>query len=97
DRSRAAALLDRTEGASGGLPYDPYFRIQANAMHPFDSLLDVMNQPFQVGRRRLPVVDDEVGMLVGHRGIANAVPLQAGGIDEACRVIVGRIGKYRAA
>src|SRR5690242_19323418 len=97
DRSHAVVLLDRTEGASGGLPYDAYFGIQANAMHPIDGLLDVMNQAFQVGRGRLPMIDDEIGVLVGHRCVTDAVTLQASGIDEPRGVIVGRVGKYRAA
>ena len=46
---------------------------------------------------RVAVVDDEIGVLGGHRGIAEAESLEARGFDQARRVISRRIREHRAA
>src|SRR6185437_23080 len=55
------------------------------------------DQALDVGGARRAVIDDEVGMLRRHRGIADAQSLQARGLDEARSVIAGRVGEHRAA
>ena len=47
--------------------------------------------------RGMAVVDDEVGVLLRHRRIADAIALEPGGLDQARGVIAGRVGEHRAA
>src|ERR1700731_1599766 len=65
-------------------------------MHLGNGALHVRNQSLHIGRKRAPVVDDEVRVLLRHRGIADAKALEAGAFDQARRVIARRIGEYRA-
>ena len=71
--------------------------MQADTVHSLHGLLHVLDQALQVGRRRISVIDNEVRVFLGHRGIADAKTLQARRVDEPRGVIARRIGKNRPA
>src|SRR5580698_6301997 len=57
---------------------DPHFRVQFNARLGRDRPLHMQDQRFDVRRPRLAMIDDEIGVLLGHRRIADAKALQTG-------------------
>jgi hypothetical protein len=57
----------------------------------------VLDQRLDVGGARRAVIDDEIGVLLRDRRVADAKSLQARALDEPRRVIARRIGEYRAA
>src|SRR5215470_15126685 len=57
----------------------------------------VSDEPLEVLSSRLAVIDEEVRVLLRHRGIADAKSLETCGLDEACGVITGGVGEHRAA
>src|SRR6516162_2611145 len=57
----------------------------------------VSDEVLQVRGARLAVVDDEVRVLLRHRGVADAKALEPRGLDEARGVITRGIGEHRAA
>ena len=52
---------------------------------------------FSFRRRRLAVIDNEVGVFFRHRRIPDTEALQARGVDETRGMVARRIGKHRAA
>src|ERR1700722_11420935 len=66
-------------------------------MHARHGALHVFDHSLDIGRQRAAMVDDEVRVLVGYRGIADAKALEAGAFDQARRVVARRIGEYRSA
>src|SRR5271165_5867319 len=62
-----------------------------------DSLLHMLYQRLDVGGASVAMIDDEVGVLLRHRSIPDAIPLQAGALDQSRRVIVRRIGEHGSA
>src|SRR5258708_21279831 len=65
-------------------------------MNPGDRALHVHDQRLHIGRKRAPMVDNEVCVLLGHRGIADAKTLETGAFDQLRRVTLWRIGEYRS-
>src|SRR5215472_4400369 len=71
--------------------------MQSDAMDTRDRVTHVPNEVLEVRGTRLTVIDDEVRMLLRHRGVADAKALEARGLDETRGVIAGGIGEHRAA
>src|SRR5690348_7209625 len=71
--------------------------MQRDAVHTCDRVAHVADEALEVCGARLAMVDDEVRVLLGHRGIADAKALEARRLDETCSVIARRIGEHRAA
>ena len=57
---------------------------------------DVLGQPADVGRRPLLVVDDEVGVLLGHDGAADPQALEPGGVDQPPGRVARRVAEDAA-
>src|SRR5882757_5907794 len=66
-------------------------------MNPGDRALHVDDQRLDIRRKRVPMVDNEVRVLLRHRRIADAKTLETGAFDQPCRVIARGIGEYRSA
>ena len=54
---------------------------------------DVLGEPAHVGGRALLVVDDEVGVLLGHDRAADPVALEAGVLDEPAGRVAVRVAE----
>ncbi len=67
----------RDEQAHAGTPHDTYFGVQLDAVNLGDGALQVQDQGLDVGGAGLAVIDDEIGMLLGHRGAADAIALKS--------------------
>src|ERR1022692_584157 len=76
---------------------DAHFGLQQHVIHRFDRALNVQNHGFDVAGARRTVIDDEIGVFEGHRGIADPKALQTCGLDEARRIIARRIREHRTA
>src|SRR5213082_488307 len=77
--------------------HDPHLGSERDAVHARDRLAHMGDEALEVGGARLPVVDDEVGVLLGYRGAPDAKALEAGRLDEARGVVSRRVGEHRAA
>src|SRR3984957_14231557 len=71
--------------------------MKVDAMNLGDGALHMLDQRLDIGRKRAPVIDDEIRVLQGYRGIADAKALEAGAFDQTRRMIARRIGEYRSA
>src|SRR5271155_468720 len=71
--------------------------MQAHAVDALHRLPHMLDQALEIGRGRIAVVDDEVRVFLGHRGVADPEALQVGGVDEPRGVIARRVGEHRAA
>src|SRR5215475_4560159 len=71
--------------------------MQRHTVHACDGVAYVPDEALQIYGGRLAVVDDEVRVLLRHRGTADAEALEAGSLDEARGVIAGRVGEHRPA
>ena len=96
DDDRAAA-----EGAHGhGQPVQSPRKTISNARStPWTSShrrLHVLTEPAHVGSRALLVVDDEVGVLLGHDGAADPGALEPGRVDQPARRVAGRVREHAA-
>src|SRR5258708_855240 len=76
---------------------DAHFGVECNAALCGDGLLHVQNHCLDVGGTRRPMIDDEIGVLLRHRGIADAKSFQARGLDQPRGVIARRVGEHRPA
>src|SRR5215470_4653029 len=79
-----------------GHSHDAHFGMQRHAVHARDRVAHVSDEVLEVRRARLAVIDDEIRVLLRHRGAADAKALESGGLDEARRVIARWIGEHRA-
>src|SRR5208282_2142322 len=77
--------------------HDAHFGLQHDVIHRFDRALNVEHHRFDVARARRAVIDDEIGVLEGHRRISDPKALQTRGLDEARRMIARRIREHRTA
>src|SRR5215469_8381316 len=80
-----------------GHSHDAHFRVQRHAVDARDRVTHVSDEVLEVRGARLAVIDDEVRVLLRHRGIADAKALEPRGLDEARGVIPRGIGEHRAA
>ena len=58
-----------------------------DAVNLGDGALHMLDQRLDLGRKRVPMIDDEICMLVRDRGVADAKALESGAFDQARRVI----------
>src|SRR5258708_7140506 len=65
-------------------------------MNPGDRALHMHDQRLHIGGARGTVVDDEVRVFQGYRGIADAKTLESCAFDQLRRVMLWRIGEYRS-
>src|SRR6202000_2932898 len=77
--------------------HDAHFGVQLHALFLRDRLLHALNQRFDIGRARFAMIDDEVGVLLRHRGTADAKALEPRCLYQPGGVIALRIGEHRAA
>ena len=56
-----------------------------------------LDEPAHIRGCRRPVIDDEIGVLLRHRRLADAKALEIRALDQARRVIFRRIGEYGSA
>src|ERR1700676_5213097 len=71
--------------------------MQINAVNASHRALHVLDQSLYICGEGGAVVNDEVRVLLGHRGVPDAKALEAGAFDQARRVISRRIGEYGSA
>ena len=89
---RATARRRRPRSAQS--PASPITRTSGSKRDPglgLDPPLDHVDQRLDIGRRRARLRDDEVGVLAGDAGAADARSLEARGIDQRGRVTARRV------
>src|SRR5665213_1459924 len=97
---RTAIASVRVSGQCAGrdrFADDAHLGLERDTVHALDCVLHVADQLFELGGAGMAVIDDEVGMFFRHYGIADAIALEAGGIDQARGMIRGRVLEHRAA
>ena len=62
-----------------------------------DGALHVQDQRLDVGGAGGAVVDDEIGVLLGHRRIADAKAFEPRRFDQPRRMLARRVGEHRSA
>src|SRR5690606_15004033 len=75
---------------------DSDFLLQFHAVFAPHRVAHMGDQPLDVRRLRLPQVDDEVRVLFRHLRIADAVALEAAGLDQPGRMVVRRVAEGRS-
>src|SRR5215470_3288318 len=80
-----------------GHSHDAHFRVQRHAVDARDRVTYMSDEVLEVRGARLAVIDDEVRVLLRHRGVADAKALETRGLDESRGVVPRGIGEHRAA
>src|ERR1700722_12244723 len=89
ERRTAAASACRLHGTA--LADDAHFGLELHAMRVAHGALHVTDHLFELTRRGMTFIDDEVGVLFRPHGIAHPIPLQTRRFDQAGGVIAGWI------
>ena len=99
-RRSAAGPRTRSRHAGHGQPsQSPRNSISNASSTPWRSAMtapDVVGQAAHVGGRALLVVDDEVGVLLGHDRAADPVALEASLVDEPAGRVAVRVAEHAA-
>jgi hypothetical protein len=90
----STALPDSSDHA--GLADDAHLGLERDAAAVLHAGLHMADQLLDLAGARLAQIDDEIGVLLRHHRIADAIALQARGLDQPRGVIPGRILEHRA-
>src|SRR5439155_25270252 len=87
----------QSRSPSHGLPDDSHFGDQLEAEAFVHGVARVLDQRLDVRSTRLSLrVDDEIRVFLRDSSAADLMALEPAGLDEARRVVAGRVAEYRA-